>query len=520
MRRVVVPATVFVCLFFMGGCLSGDPTIPTVQGGDGDGVGTDTGSGDTTTTDLGGGDVSTTDPGPAEADVPEPGCQDGDLRCANGAVEQCEAGGWKVVETCSSTCVDGACVCAPACDGKACGDDGCGGLCGTCAPDEDCEGGLCVAGKGGACLSEDDLAIVQADAFKSTMQKCGMGTCAGTPDAQKCIAQCVVEDSGLSFDCAVCFADHLVCIVGSCMPVCMDGGSAACQECMKAKCEPDLFACAGFGGGCQPSCEGKSCGDNGCGGSCGMCGPDEACIGGQCSDGGGSCSSEADSTILDTTDMGAISPECGLGCLGHADEYKCSLDCIVSETGLSEGCADCFAKHIMCAIDNCIPQCLEPESSECKQCMASECEPKLFPCVGGCSSSCDGKSCGNNGCGGSCGTCGPDEMCMGGKCMEATGACTSPSDLAVFMSGEIESVGPDCGLGCLDATDQYTCSLDCIMTKTGLSQGCAECFADQIMCVISECVPVCLTPESDDCDVCIEAKCNPGFFACAGVGPG
>ena len=49
----------------------------------------------------------------------------------------CAAGKW---------CVDGACVCKPACEGKACGPDGCGGTCGTCGADQVCDAaGQCVA---------------------------------------------------------------------------------------------------------------------------------------------------------------------------------------------------------------------------------------------------------------------------------------------------------------------------------------------------------------------------------------
>jgi len=37
------------------------------------------------------------------------------------------------------------CICTPDCDGKACGPDGCGGQCGTCADMETCEAGVCNA---------------------------------------------------------------------------------------------------------------------------------------------------------------------------------------------------------------------------------------------------------------------------------------------------------------------------------------------------------------------------------------
>jgi len=44
----------------------------------------------------------------------------------------------------------------------------------------------------------------------------------------------------------------------------------------------------GGGGGCTPTCSGKTCGDDGCGGSCGTCGSGQACTGGTCT-GGGNC---------------------------------------------------------------------------------------------------------------------------------------------------------------------------------------------------------------------------------------
>lgn len=40
-------------------------------------------------------------------------------------------------------------TCTPQCAGKVCGGDGCGGVCGTCAADQVCSSGQCVAGGGG-----------------------------------------------------------------------------------------------------------------------------------------------------------------------------------------------------------------------------------------------------------------------------------------------------------------------------------------------------------------------------------
>jgi hypothetical protein len=51
-----------------------------------------------------------------------------------------------VCGTCSgaTTCSSGQCVCVPSCSGKQCGSDGCGGTCGTCASGTSCSNGKCV----------------------------------------------------------------------------------------------------------------------------------------------------------------------------------------------------------------------------------------------------------------------------------------------------------------------------------------------------------------------------------------
>lgn len=117
---------------------------------------------------------------------------------------------------CGQACVDGECVFA-ACEGKVCGDDGCGGSCGQCDDHYACEAGACV--------------------FQPW---CGDGNC----------------DSGVAEDCETCPQDC---------------GCTVCGEsCVLGMCQ---FA----------ACEGRVCGDDGCGGSCGQCGLGEECgASGQC----------------------------------------------------------------------------------------------------------------------------------------------------------------------------------------------------------------------------------------------
>ena len=93
--------------------------------------------------DEGGGEATTPDTG---TDVCQPNCEGkecGDDGCG-GSCGACADG-----EECSA---DGQCVpCQPKCDGKECGDDGCGGTCGDCPTDKP------VCTTDGLCIEECEL---------------------------------------------------------------------------------------------------------------------------------------------------------------------------------------------------------------------------------------------------------------------------------------------------------------------------------------------------------------------------
>lgn len=105
---------------------------------------------------------------------------------------------------------------------------------------------------------------------------------------------------------------------------------------------------------CIPQCENKSCGDDGCEGSCGNCEAGFNCQGGQCVQ--GPCESDC------------AGKECGGdGCGGSCGTCPVGLECNVG---------------------------------------VCECQP-----------ACEGKNCGDDGCGGTCGECsGAQECTPGGTC--------------------------------------------------------------------------------------------------------
>lgn len=124
--------------------------------------------------------------------------------CAAG--EACEAG------VCTSNCI-------PICDGRQCGDDGCGESCGQCGGDGRCRDGRCLE-------PEDDGPIDPG------------------PDAQ-CIADndtCGKEDT--------CCDPERACQVGQC------DKSPTCCAPLRARCKEDCDCCGPFSvcgkGICQP----------------------------------------------------------------------------------------------------------------------------------------------------------------------------------------------------------------------------------------------------------------------------
>lgn len=108
---------------------------------------------------------------------------------------------------------------------------------------------------------------------------------------------------------------------------------------------------------CTPGCSGKTCGDDGCGASCGMCENGQACLDGQCED--------------------TCTPDC--------DQKQCGDDGCGSTCGMCDNSQSCVAGG---CIDECLPDC-------------------------------DQKQCGDDGCGATCGMCETDQMCVEGACEDS-----------------------------------------------------------------------------------------------------
>ncbi len=339
--------------------------------------------------------------------VPDQGC------CQENDVKFCESG-FVFTEDCLTTCgwnplsqyyecgFEGAspsadlplaCPCIPNCDGKDCGDNGCGGSCGTCNPTQ-----VCAANN--TCVPK-------------------------TGNPSSCANACNAASPNGS-----CY----------CVPQCLDSGNCCADACLLCGiCEP-----------CTPTCGGKECGDDGCGGQCGACQTGEYCENGNCNP------------------IEVPSATCKNACGEASSDGSCYCD------------MSCL-QYNDCCIDAC---------EECDVC--GECTPN-----------CTGKECGNDGCGGACGNCPVNTECKSGICEEKDDNCEP--DCVLKSCGD-DGCGGTCGAcpqgeicdtetnswTCAPNPDEEECLPDCV-AKTcgddGCGGSCGDCSAG-LVCAGSLCEPV------------------------------
>ena len=275
--------------------------------------------------------------------------------------------------------------CQPICENAECGDDGCGGSCG------ECDIGMCIEGK---C---DEMCEPECEDKECGDDGCD-GVCGECPAAApvciegKCWVECTPEcedkecgDDGCDGTCGDCPEDLPVCVEGECQELCepdctdKDCGDDGCGDncgtcpastplCIDGECKAE----------CVPECDGKECGDDGCEGNCGVC-PDDmpACVDGVCT------------------------PDCVLQC---ADK-ECGSD------GCGGECGSCSDNEVCTELGQCACEFVSCEGvccSEGSSCFEEQC----------CEVNCEGKECGDNGCGGTCGDCEESDACTNVSCKD------------------------------------------------------------------------------------------------------
>ena len=221
------------------------------------------------------------------------------------------------------TCSQGSCVaCAPQCDGKSCGPDGCGGTCGTCSASKTCLDGVCKT------------PFCEGQCGSNAPQWCGSNC------KCYCNANCFQFGDCCEDVCESCFDTFTD---QCCAPECdgktcgPDGCGGTCGECAPGTlCEVDQCVA------CEPQCDGLSCGDDQCGGTCGECAPFDTCEAGQCI----ACEPQCEGKECGSDGCGGSCGVCddGQSCTNEQVCVDCEPQCegkICGDNGCGGTCNDC-----------------------------------------------------------------------------------------------------------------------------------------------------------------------------------
>jgi hypothetical protein len=327
--------------------------------------------------------------------------------------------------------------CSPQCEGKQCGPDGCGALCGGCCEGQTCEAGACLGGPG-----------------------CEVAPVPGC-------SECSCEDCVCDVDpyCCQVMWDDLC--VGECVDQC--GGCGSTPTCGEKECGPN--GCGGVCGecplgwdctdggkcvdNCEADCSGSDCGTDGCGGNCGTCEEGAQCVEGACLE------------------------ECGgidfVGCCDGDIQHYC-------EDGF-QLLVDCAAQGLTCGWKETLGW------YDCSDSSLSD-PSGTFPlwCPGVCPPECDGKECGPDGCGGSCGECQEGQECANALCIQdCEPNCDGQSCGDDGCGGLCECpIGTVCDGGqCVNSCIPQCTDLDC--GDDSCEGSCGQC-APGMSCSVGQCV--------------------------------
>jgi len=197
-----------------------------------------------------------------------------------------------------AACDDKGLCCIPNCEGQQCGSDGCGGSCGTCAAGYGCQEGQCVAPFPIGCFGTDVPSALTCPATVDNTGCCdSRGRVVWCQDDKLYCIDCpnfdmscgwMASPYGSGYDCGGAYDDPTGAHPRDCQcePQCNgracgeDGCGGVCGVCESG------FACDSAKGQCVsvciPSCMGMECGDDGCGSTCGSCGKNGVCQSGKC----------------------------------------------------------------------------------------------------------------------------------------------------------------------------------------------------------------------------------------------
>ena len=200
---------------------------------------------------------------------------------------------------------------------------------------------------------------------------------------------------------------------------------------------------------CKPQCDERVCGPNGCGGKCGLCEGNQ-----ECTDEGACTCPDKQQCFGQCCKKGKVcNYALGECCVPDCEGKECGPDGCGHECGGCAGNLECNDAQTGCVCFNALCNgvcCDDDDVCHKKQCCVPDCY---------------GKVCGDNGCGGTCGSCEePDSFCLDAKCEK--GQCVSVKNTKACDDEDVCTLDDKCG--------------------NGVCQGMPKC-ADGNLCTLDEC---------------------------------
>ena len=207
----------------------------------------------------------------------------------------------------NESCTAGLCACVPACEGKTCGDDGCGGSCGLCASGESCVEGGCVCvptctapGCDTSCDgvdddcdgTPDDACDADQDGVIDLLEPegCRLSPAEALVDSKGCMLGDLTQDGCVTDD-EMGFLVNYIYLEPPDPELCPFKDEAIALDVsdfakmntnigLQGECQATKSLCET---GCAPFlCQGVGCGEDLCGVSCGGCEEGLQCVNGTC----------------------------------------------------------------------------------------------------------------------------------------------------------------------------------------------------------------------------------------------
>ena len=263
---------------------------------------------------------------------------------------------------------------------------------------------------------------------------------------------------------------------------------------------------------CTPNCQNKDCGDDGCfGSSCGDCGADEECVLQKCVVTPDPCIPDICSESICAADT-CEGESCSDGCKGSCggtkeidckDEFGNTIWCGPPDGECGDpliGCGICQDQSVWCDDGMCCP------IGSHKSLGGGSCETDCNATL-----NCQGKNCGADGCGGSCGNCALPPFNSSYNC-NLSGLCEMcVSNCGARLCGDSPNGCGICGFGDCKSdpfNSSYNCNMtswECEMCTPNCNGGAIECGNSTNDCgICGECTGqdtcidgICVTPEQN-----------------------